>query len=266
MTDHNCCGHPCHTSEDRHYIRNIEHFHCCCGGGEGTPAPGPTPGPQPDCDGIHVGGRVDLYVSKEGSEEGDGTEENPFLRIQQAVDYAEQRLCGNHSVYIWVDDGIYEENVSVLHLRSIRIQGLNEDKSKVIVRGTNPEESYYVVLLKDCAHAEVRHLTIEGLSINGNLKYQNCGAGNAYNVQINGKTDRFGIFYQYASGYLQDCVINNSNWAINVGYAGVVHSRNSTGSGNKIGISSHGSIVFLEGSVPSATTAQQKTAGGQIYS
>lgn len=65
---------------------------------------------------------LDLYVSAEnGSDQnGDGTEENPFATIQMAVNQIP--LICTQVVTIWIDDGVYLEDVIVKNINATQIE------------------------------------------------------------------------------------------------------------------------------------------------
>lgn len=61
------------------------------------------------------GGTVDIYVSTNGSDTtGNGTEEKPFQTIQTAINSL--ALVGSRAITIWVDDGVYLEDVYIRSL------------------------------------------------------------------------------------------------------------------------------------------------------
>ncbi|TBV24766.1 hypothetical protein E0E55_14405, partial [Enterococcus faecium] len=63
---------------------------------------------------------LDLYVAKTGSDQsGDGTEKNPFLTIQAAVNQIP--LLTSSRVTIWIGDGVYLEDVAIRNLKAVSI-------------------------------------------------------------------------------------------------------------------------------------------------
>ncbi|HGF7174114.1 hypothetical protein [Enterococcus hirae] len=64
---------------------------------------------------------LDLYVSSEfGSDKtGDGSEEKPFATIQTAVNQIP--LICTQTVTVWIDDGVYLENVNVRNINALQI-------------------------------------------------------------------------------------------------------------------------------------------------
>ena len=66
------------------------------------------------------GETLDLYVSKSGNNQtGDGTEANPYLTIQAAVNQIP--LLTSSRVTIWISDGVYLEDVVVRNLKAVSI-------------------------------------------------------------------------------------------------------------------------------------------------
>ena len=66
------------------------------------------------------GETLDLYVAKTGSDQsGDGTEKNPFLTIQAAVNQIP--LLTSSRVTIWIGDGVYLEDVVIRNLKAVSI-------------------------------------------------------------------------------------------------------------------------------------------------
>ncbi|HHK0761402.1 TPA: hypothetical protein ACQQME_001557 [Enterococcus hirae] len=78
---------------------------------------------------------LDIYVSSEfGSDQaGNGTEENPFATIQTAVNQIP--LISTQTVTIWIDDGVYLEDVIIRNINALQIHfrpknSVNEDAYK----------------------------------------------------------------------------------------------------------------------------------------
>ncbi|MEX1447001.1 hypothetical protein [Enterococcus sp. C76] len=70
---------------------------------------------------------INIYVSKDGNDQtGDGSQENPFLTIQTAVNSVP--LVTTSTVIIWISDGVYLEDVLVngLTFRTFIIRPLND--------------------------------------------------------------------------------------------------------------------------------------------
>ena len=61
---------------------------------------------------------INIYVSKDGSDQtGDGSQEKPFLTIQTAVNSVPLITTG--SITIWIDSGVYLEDVMIRNLNFI---------------------------------------------------------------------------------------------------------------------------------------------------
>lgn len=66
------------------------------------------------------GATLDLYVSVDGDDKnGDGTEEKPFKTIQMAVNV--MPLISSSQITIWIDDGVYLEDVVLKSINALRI-------------------------------------------------------------------------------------------------------------------------------------------------
>lgn len=67
------------------------------------------------------GATLDLYVSSSRGDDknGDGTEEKPFKTIQMAVNV--MPLISSSQITIWVDDGVYLEDVVLKSINALRI-------------------------------------------------------------------------------------------------------------------------------------------------
>ncbi len=67
------------------------------------------------------GATLDLYVSDERGDDqnGDGTEEHPFKTIQMAVNMVP--LISSSQITIWIDDGVYLEDVTLKSINALRI-------------------------------------------------------------------------------------------------------------------------------------------------
>ncbi|MDT2670002.1 hypothetical protein [Enterococcus dongliensis] len=67
------------------------------------------------------GATLDLYVSSSRGDDknGDGTEEKPFKTIQMAVNV--MPLISSSQITIWIDDGVYLEDVVLRSINALRI-------------------------------------------------------------------------------------------------------------------------------------------------
>ena len=238
---------------------------CCCGnGGGGEPDPGRY---------VTHGGGYELIVATDGDDAtADGTEALPFATIEGAIAEVEKRsrlitsetkirfkpgVYTTSSTYLLqgiFGDGLWLESFSGARDVSILYNGPG-DIGEYMFRISGLLCGFVNLTLggQDTAH---RIGTVICTATGGCVPVRNCVVQHA----------RLGL-YSYGLIYTDGTQISNTaDAAVLARCGGVVSSRNSGGGSNTgIGLYADGGMIYKSGTQPSATTAEQKVHGGQIF-
>ena len=236
---------------------------------------------KPECDFIGAASAADmakkpdavqfytvLHVSKTGSDEtGDGSESNPFLTIQKAINSLPRLLVNR--VVIRVHEGTYDENVVISEFvgKEIRVEGASNES--VSINTLN------------CLNCNIAYLNLNNLTIAGNsgdgynwsIKLDNLTHAYLYNVTCTSETptSNVGAFYiSYTTmAIMNNCTISNKSIALDVMASTVYLNSTDTGTNNTVGIRCGSGWGNAGGYVQKggATIAgeEQKGCGGQIW-
>ena len=223
---------------------------------------------------------IDLFVSAEtGSETGDGTEENPFIRIQQAVD-AIPVISGSKYV-IWIESGRYLEDIVIeskrvkdITLKSVNYTTINaiEADTDVFVRSVSITNTDNYVLIGgitfvDQANTQAMYGTVKAAIAFDLSKYvsiQSCrfaentvARGTSYSAIIGGAT---------MCSFGGDSYMGNQSccFSARAGTQALVSSA-VEGLGSTTGFLANQAVVRIaSGNRLQATTLKSENNGGQV--
>ena len=226
------------------------------------------------------GATIDLFVSIEKGDDknGDGTEQNPFATIQMAVNQIP--LISSARATIWVDDGVYLENVILasifcvsLTIRTIQnVDSLDLSKVDLPVKvrsiGFASSAGYfhiYGLQAVDTANAiqtdgnTCAFFCKQGgyLALNKVKCAENTSSSTNYNaLYVNGNS-KMNIYYSHFAN--QSILLKASAMST------ALFSGTNTGSGNVVGISADsGATVTDASTTTSNSTTRHKTQLGLI--
>lgn len=226
------------------------------------------------------GATIDLFVSIEKGDDknGDGTEQNPFATIQMAVNQIP--LISSARATIWVDDGVYLENVILasifcvsLTIRTIQnVDSLDLSKVDLPVKvrsiGFASSAGYfhiYGLQAVDTANAiqtdgnTCAFFCKQGgyLALNKVKCAENTSSSTNYNaLYVNGNS-KMNIYYSH--------FVNQSILLKASAMSTALFSGTNTGSGNVVGISADsGAIVTDASSTTSGSTTKYKVQLGLV--
>ncbi|WP_176675787.1 hypothetical protein, partial [Enterococcus avium] len=226
------------------------------------------------------GATIDLFVSIEKGDDknGDGTEQNPFATIQMAVNQIP--LISSARATIWVDDGVYLENVILasifcvsLTIRTIQnVDSLDLSKVDLPVKvrsiGFASSAGYfhiYGLQAVDTANAiqtdgnTCAFFCKQGgyLALNKVKCAENTSSSTNYNaLYVNGNS-KMNIYYSHFAD--QSILLKASAMST------ALFSGTNTGSGNVVGISADsGAIVTDASSTTSGSTTKYKVQLGLV--
>lgn len=226
------------------------------------------------------GATIDLFVSIEKGDDknGDGTEQNPFATIQMAVNQIP--LISSARATIWVDDGVYLENVILasifcvsLTIRTIQnVDSLDLSKVDLPVKvrsiGFASSAGYfhiYGLQAVDTANAiqtdgnTCAFFCKQGgyLALNKVKCAENTSSSTNYNaLYVNGNS-KMNIYYSH--------FVNQSILLKASAMSTALFSGTNTGSGNVVGISADsGATVTDASTTTSNSTTRHKTQLGLI--
>lgn len=209
-----------------------------------------------------------LHVSKTGSDEtGDGSESNPFLTIQKAINSLPKLLVNR--VVIRVHEGTYDENVVLYGFVGSEIQ---------IEVPSNESVSINTLSCSSCniAYLRLSNLTIAGNSGDGynwSLKSDGLMYLHLVNITCTGETptSHVGAFYLVYTpiAIIDNCTISNKNIALDVLASTVYLNNTVTGVNNTVGIrcgSGWGTAGgYVQKGGANIAGEEQKGYGGQIW-
>lgn len=224
---------------------------------------------------------IDLFVSAEtGSETGDGTEENPFIRIQQAVD-AIPVISGSKYV-IWIESGRYLEDIVIeskrvkdITLKSVNYTTINasEGDTDVFVRSisVNNTDNYVLIggiTFVDQANSQAMYGTVSAAVAFDLSKYvsiQSC--------RFTENTVSRGTSYAAILGGATMCSVGSSTYLSNQSCcfsaragAQVLVSAYVDGTANTVGFLANQAVVRVtSGNKLQATTLKSENNGGQVF-
>lgn len=192
-----------------------------------------------------------------GMDSNDGSQAKPFKTIQHAIDLLPQ--CINHNITINIGAGTYNEDIKILGFYGkgiLSIQTNNYTQNAVIVN------SIYMKCISIATN-------IFGFTIlKPNFYIISCNYINIWKIWIvENYMSNCGLIINSSQGNVNEVTVSNKNVAIDVQTNSIIYLMGSTGSGNNTALESEESILFLlNNNNISATTAQAKLNGGQIFS
>lgn len=209
-----------------------------------------------------------LHVAKTGSDEsGDGSEDNPYLTIQKAVNTLPKLLLNR--VIIRVHGGTYDEDVQLsgfCGFENLVLQGASGESVQV--------KTVYVYLCTPAVSVENLTLTgVQASQYNASLLFSQCRSVLADQITCTGAVASAvgGAFRFNVVGMARvtNCVISNKPIAIDVNGGLVYLNDSDTGTGNTVAIRCGSAYGRLGGYVQKGGAAisgeEQKGYGGQIW-
>lgn len=213
---------------------------------------------------------VNIYVSKIGTSNGNGTQSNPFNSIQKAFDSIPKIIDKRYTV--WIAPGDYEEEA---YLTGV-IGGT------IFIRSTEPPESVDNINVRVKAlnfYDVMGYVHIEDMGTLGGeitrkafILFSRCIYGSISRCRMDrnipGKITLYwdGSFGSLGTSYIanQDLVIQSQN-----GSTVRVDDNTTSGTGNVVALYSLNGFIFKSGAnnwIQSASIPEKKEIGGQIYS
>lgn len=183
----------------------------------------------------NVSSQVSLYVSKSGNDDtGDGTNGNPYLTIQKAVDSAPRVNC---DLRIYIGAGTYDESVFVHALSNISIRA-QDSKNKPTVKS---------------------------------FRLAQCANGTLMNIVVNGvydETYRAAVYVEHVAKMYMEGVVCTANDKSQSAYGGGIRFNGGTGrltnctiSNKYTALSAVGSVVFLDKGCTGTNNTNSLVAG-----
>lgn len=203
-----------------------------------------------------------VYVAPSGSDEnGDGTQENPWKTIQKAVNECPYNMASSAFYHISMDNGIYEENVTVAQ-KIIRFVATDTTNTDITIKG--------MVISRYNAILEIRTgLVLDSIGKDHGLNVSNGGNVNIQNpitiknaafngVHIIGNSRVFST----AKVTIEDCDIGYCVQNTSFAYINTLEIKNCS---YGIYAVQGGIATYKTANFENVTTHFTNQSGGQIY-
>lgn len=201
-----------------------------------------------------LGDGITIYVSLSGSDDNDGTENNPFRTIQKAI--ASIALINYKDIDVYINPGEYFEDVLIfgysfmnlnIHANSVILNG----RIKMFCSGNVFVENICIRTtdIAPCVYAQGA-----GLSV----KLENCEL-NKVNKKSYGVQSEYGARVQIISSS-----IHNSSIAMLTNETSFIYIYSLSGSNNNIAFYCLGGIIMGAETYPTSTTLKNEVAGGKV--
>lgn len=211
---------------------------------------------------------TNIHVAKTGSDTtGDGSEENPYLTIQKAVDSLPKLMLMPASIHIHA--GVYDEYVEVKGISGAgEFQLIGDDGDGTQVK---------IIRIKNCnCRVVVKNIELtgtDGSSYNWSMQaYGSWELELSHVTCVNSVTSaNVGalFFIRTSAVFLNNCTISNKPVAIDIVGSTVYMNSTVTGENNTVGIrcgSAWGSFGgFMQKGGATIAGEEQKGYGGQIW-
>lgn len=221
------------------------------------------------------GGSISLFVSAELGNDttADGTEEKPFKTIQAAINSLP--LLSTSQFYIYVEPGVYLEDVVISNITSGRIEIVATNLSVVDASAGDTGVFVRSVTFADCGmYCAVRGFTQTDVANSPKRFIYFVGsmygvADRCRAVQNTKNIDGYTAFgwERCVSGNIYGCHASNQYYALKGAFGtGVRISYTVSGTENNIVYRSEGSTIYRStGASISGTTMESKSYGGQVF-
>lgn len=221
------------------------------------------------------GSELKVYVSEGRGDNSlaEGTQNRPFRTIQAAIDSLP--MVSSTKYYIYVEPGVYLENVNILGIKSARLEIVSTKHETESAKENGTSVLVRSLRFKDCAmYCGVRGITqtdVQNAVNNSFISFGRVSYGAIDNCRavINTKSieDFSAMYYNGSIGAIYNSIISNQNTAIRSDYCSSVRCTSGIiGTGNNVVWSSRASIIFRTGENITGSLAEQKEQGGQIFS
>ncbi|WP_301420018.1 BppU family phage baseplate upper protein [Mammaliicoccus lentus] len=212
---------------------------------------------------------INIYVSKTGTSNGDGTQSNPFNSIQKALDSIPKVIDKRYTV--WIAPGEYNEEA---YLTGV-IGGT------IFVRSTEPPESVDNINVRVKAlnfYDIMGYVHIEDMGTYGGdlnrkafIMFSRCIYGSVSRCRMDRTMPgKITLYWDGSFGSLGTSHLSNQELCIQSQNGSTVRIDDNTtsGTGNTIALYSLNGFIFKSGPnnwINSASTPEKKEIGGQIY-
>lgn len=212
---------------------------------------------------------VNIYVSKTGTSNGDGTQSNPFNSIQKALDSIPKVIDKRYTV--WIAPGEYNEEA---YLTGV-IGGT------IFVRSTEPPENVDNINVRVKAlnfYDIMGYVHIEDMGTYGGdlnrkafIMFSRCIYGSVSRCRMDRTMPgKITLYWDGSFGSLGTSHLSNQELCIQSQNGSTVRIDDNTtsGTGNIIALYSLNGFIFKSGPnnwINSASTPEKKEIGGQIY-
>lgn len=212
---------------------------------------------------------INIYVSKTGTSNGDGTQSNPFNSIQKALDSIPKVIDKRYTV--WIAPGEYNEEA---YLTGV-IGGT------IFVRSTEPPENVDNINVRVKAlnfYDIMGYVHIEDMGTYGGdlnrkafIMFSRCIYGSVSRCRMDRTMPgKITLYWDGSFGSLGTSHLSNQELCIQSQNGSTVRIDDNTtsGTGNVIALYSLNGFIFKSGPnnwINSASTPEKKEIGGQIY-
>jgi len=203
---------------------------------------------------------IEYWVSPAGSDSNPGTESEPFLTIGHVISMIPELV--RNDVFIWLDEGDWDETLDLQGRLCL---------AKLTIRGTTTDSLNHTInnlVLKDCiGWVEFDYIQFDTITTDA-LFISRCEprVKLEYIIAV-GECNYNGLqVVDHAVVACNSCVWSNKNIAIFANNMGQIHSNNSSGIGNYIGLkAAQGGLITKNSSQqPEAQIPEIKITGGSI--
>lgn len=222
-----------------------------------------------------LGSTQKIYVSEGRGDNSlaEGSENRPYRTIQAAVDSLP--LISGTEFYIFVEAGVYLEDVTVSGARSARLEILSTKNDEENAKEANTSVMVRSITFKDCGmYCRAQGITQtdpQSTYRNSFIRFirTNYGAINNCRAVINTKSfeEYNAYFFDGTTGAVYYSMASNQNCAIKAQFCSNVRVTSGvSGTGNDTALWARESTIYLGGQNVTGTTEQKKQYGGQIFS
>ena len=157
-----------------------------------------------------------IYVSKSGSNSGDGTESNPFNTIQKAVDSIPKLIEKDH--FIKVDEGEYDENVIV---KGIIGSAVWISRKKGIVdpslgsTGVKVKSITFFDCVSYCKVESIESFNASSISGQSFIRFSRCAYGTVHACRMTDSSiTKPSLIWDGSGGGFNSCYFNNQRTCV----------------------------------------------------
>lgn len=220
-----------------------------------------------------LGNTEKIYVSEGRGDNSlaDGSENRPYRTIQAAVDSLP--LVSATKFYIFVEAGVYLEDVTVSGVRSARLEIISTKNDEENAKEANTSVMVRSITFNDCGmYCRPQGITqTDPQSTYGTwfIKFvrTNYGAINNCRAVINTKSFKEYNAYCFdgTTGGVYNSMVSNQKTAVSAQFCSQMRATGSlVGTGNETAFHSHASSLYETSNVE-GSTYDKKELGGQIF-